>query len=384
MKEYEDIYLELLRAGLWNRPARMGCAIPWQPVIALAHRQSTCGPVYQAALTLAGDAAVPPRVVPVMQKSLMRTVNAHAAANRSIAHMVKALQEKGIDPILLKGQGIATYYLEPLLRQCGDIDLYVGPAHYEEACQVLDSFRGALSHPDGEEADDPHETEKHYSISLGGGLEVEIHRYTEVLESVKMNAIWQSFSAIGTTTALVPMTFEHVAVMTPNNDFNALYIFHHMWHHIMGMGIGMRQSCDWTMFLHRRAGQLDTTLLWHRLTALKLTRVWQVFGCVAVEHLGLPADEMPFYDPAYARRARRLLRYLLDVGDNRDFKFGRSAQPTKKKAATLRFIFSKTHHLLPIFPRQAVHYFVHSVTAGLGNLLMGHAVAQREKNVNRM
>lgn len=362
MSNNEIIYLELLRAGLWNRPAVIDDAVDWKSVIALARHQSTCGPVFQAAMALEESADLPPKALSAMQTFLLKTVNAHAATNHTIATIAKAFQAEGIDPVLLKGQGVAACYPQPLLRQCGDIDLYVGKKDYEAACRIAEQFRTAGAEAD---ADDTYETDKHFSFSIGGGLEVEIHRYTEVLDEAKKNAVWQSISDTGTTTNLVPMTFEDVTVQTPNDDFNALYIFHHMWHHVIGMGLGLRQLCDWTMFLHSRFGKLDTALLWQRLVEMKLTDVWRVFGCLSVQHLGLPAEEMPFYNPSYNRRAHRLLHYLLTEGDNREFKFGRSSATLRKKAATLRYLFRKYLRMLPIFPGIATRTFLRSMAGGM-------------------
>ena len=367
MTHDEDIYMELLRAGLWDRPAVVSGEADWRKVVALARRQSTCGTVFQAALALEGPSSVSADMLPLMQSFLMKTVNAHAAANHTIARLVKALQSEGIEPVLLKGQGVAACYPQPLLRQCGDIDLYVGRDSYEAACRIVSQFRAA----DPSDVDlangDSHETEKHFSFSMGGGLEVEIHRFTEVLDDVRQDVVWQAISDQGTNTNLVPMTFEDVTVQTPNDDFNALYIFHHMWHHVIGMGMGMRQLCDWTMFLHSRAGHLDTALLWQRLTDMRLTDVWQVFGCMAVDYLGLPADEMPFYHPSYSHRARCLLHYLLSEGDNREFKFGRSENPLRKKTATGCYLVRKCIRLMPVFPRIAIHTFFHSLSSGIGH-----------------
>ena len=211
-------------------------------------------------------------------------------------------------------------------------------------------------------------TDKHTEFDLGGGLSLEIHEYTETLDDAKKNVMYQTFSDEGTTTGLVPIVFNGVSVSTPEDTFNAFYIFHHLWHHTIGLGMGLRQVCDWAVFLRTHAGQLDEERLKHYLNAMNLMDEWQVFGSLVVHCLHLTAEEIPFYSSKNDRRGRRLLHYILNEGDNRDFKFGRSTQRTKKKAATLRYIFSKTRRLLPIFPRQAITYFLSSIWSGVKNL----------------
>jgi hypothetical protein len=57
--------------------------------------------------------------------------------NNALIAVVQELREYGIDPVLLKGQGIAKYYPVPELRQCGDIDIYVGENHFAKTCEVI-------------------------------------------------------------------------------------------------------------------------------------------------------------------------------------------------------------------------------------------------------
>ena len=408
MKRVESIYLTLLRAGLWDTKASVEGDVDWKALMVLAKRQSTTALICHAALQLEGD-VVPAALQPKMQAFLLKTINAHASMNRAIASIVTRLLEQGIESVLLKGQGVASYYPTPLLRQCGDIDLYVDD--YAAAC---DSIRtedggqrtedeGRKTEDDGRKTEDggrktegegrktedggqrtedggrktedggrrtlalsrSEATDKHTEFDLGGGLSLEIHEYTETLDDARQNAAYQTFSDDGTTNDLVPIVFNGVSVMTPEDTFNAFYIFHHLWHHTIGLGMGLRQVCDWAVFLRTHAAQLDTKRLKMYLSELGLMDQWQVYGSLIVQHLGVKADEVPFYDAKKNRRATRLLHYILTEGDNREFKFGRPEQQAKKKAATLRYIFRKTARLLPIFPGQAMGYFIHSIHSGL-------------------
>lgn len=363
-------YLELLRASLWEREAVVVAPVDWPAVVALAQRQSTLCLVAQAALQLDGSLQPPAALQSQLQAQLMKTVNAHASTNRMIARMARALQDEGIRPVLLKGQGMAAYYHQPLLRECGDIDLYVGAASYEQACRIVDEQAAAIT----QKAHDAHEasseeasasfslsTDKHYAVELGKGLSLELHQYTEKLSSPKRDAIYQQISDVGTSQQLVPMTFDGVEVMTPSDDFNAFYVFHHLWHHVIGMGLGQRQLCDWAVFLHTHARKFDVSKLGQWLKEMDLLDIWRVFGCMVVRHLGLPAEEMPFYDERLYRRADKLLAYMLREGNNLDFKYGRSENLLLRKTATFRYIHRKLFHLLPIFPSIAVRTYLHEL-----------------------
>lgn len=371
-------YLELLRASLWEREAVVVAPIDWPAVVALAQRQSTLCLVAHAAFQLDGPLQPPAAWQSQLQAQLMKTVNAHASTNRMIARMARALQNEDIHPVLLKGQGMAAYYHQPLLRQCGDIDLYVGVASYEQACRIVDEQAKAFSHNLQTSvnssavlsAASSHSTDKHYAVELGKGLSLELHQYTEKLSSPKRDAVYQQISDVGTSQQLVPMTFDGVEVMTPSDDFNAFYVFHHLWHHVIGMGLGQRQLCDWAVFLHTHAGKLDVAKLELWLKEMDLLDIWRVFGCMVVRHLGLPAEEMPFYDERLHRRADRLLTYMLREGNNFDFKYGRSENPLLRKTATFRYIHRKLFRLLPIFPAVALRTYRHELVEAARKILV--------------
>lgn len=44
--------------------------------------------------------------------------------NKALELLVQWFTESGVQPVLQKGQGIASLYENPLLRECGDIDFY--------------------------------------------------------------------------------------------------------------------------------------------------------------------------------------------------------------------------------------------------------------------
>lgn len=365
-------YLELLRASLWNREATVASPVDWNAVVATAKQQSTFGLISQAALRLDNSQQPPTAIQQQMQAYLMKTINAHASTNRMIARVCRILQAEGISPVLLKGQGVASYYPLPLLRQCGDIDLYVGVQPFDQACSLLESEAYQIAKEIGGSSAVPsfHDTDKHYSVELGCGLSIELHQYTERLSSPKQDAIYQRISDEGTKDGLIPMSFDGVEVLTPSDTFNSFYIFHHLWHHIIGMGLGQRQLCDWMIFLHTHAGKLDLAKLNEWLLDLQLLDVWQVFGCMIVQHLGLPAEELPFFDENKKSRGDRLLHYMLAEGDNFGFKYGRSDNAVKRKAATFQYIHRKLWRLLPIFPSIAVRTYFYELGEGVRKILV--------------
>ena len=137
-----DSYLHVLRSALWGEP--LSESIPagqLKEVLSIAKAQSTLPLVCQALLLSPGQELSDSQKVS-MQNKLRSTVSLHLRSNHVIALLTAGLRARGIDPVLMKGQGVASYYKTPYLRECGDIDLYVGKARYTEACETVAAMAG--------------------------------------------------------------------------------------------------------------------------------------------------------------------------------------------------------------------------------------------------
>ena len=348
-----EIYLELLRAGLWNRPAVVSGTARFSDIVDHAVHQNTLPLVSRALLDRMGD-KLPPKMHELLQNSVQKCGNSNRTANSVIAYATRELAAEGIGSVLLKGQGIASHYPVPTLRHPGDIDLYA--RDFSRAREVMTRLFGA-------------ETEagtKHVTYHVGGSLDIELHKVTELLRDKRQNAEYQRISDAGTSSDPEPVLLDGHFVNTPETTFNAFYIFHHLWHHFVNMGVGMRQLCDWAMFLHSHKGRIDEERLGRYLEFFRLKDVWQVFGCAAVQALELPAGDVPFYDASKAKRGARLVDFFLVRGDNRALRLGRHGQGRiKHKGGTLRFIHSRLKMMFPIFPGKALLSYVGDVKNGV-------------------
>ncbi len=331
-------YLALLRSSLWGTETQV---LPKdvKGVLQIANRQRT-RPLIITALQKAGynDLKV--------KQFIRNTAAAHLTLNHNIANLVTILRKNGIDSVLLKGQGVAQYYPEPILRECGDIDLFVGTEQYTKACEAIKPLATDSA------IEETSESEKHYDIQINE-VTVEIHRVSEAIANKRQNAYFQSISKRGLSENLVPIDFEGVSVNTPADSYNAFYIFHHIWHHFIYGGIGLRQICDWTMLLHSRVDYLDTSVAEEALNKLNLRTPWQIFASIAVDYLGLPASEMPFYQPGLENRAADILALILKEGNFGHARKELGQRPQKYlsgKFFSLRMFLKRTSNIARIWP----------------------------------
>ena len=303
-----EAYLALLRTALWGgRPSGIAPE-SWDAellaeVLQLSEDQTTRGLIYD--LLLRDGFPLPQETSAQLQQMLYRILNTHRKLDTAVARVTSALQAAGIPSVLLKGQGVARYYPSRLLRECGDIDLYVGPQRLEEAFRTLTPLADrVVDHFEG----------KHKKLWMGEA-EIELHQSTMLPYSRRQARYYKTVEADGLAGELVPMDFGGVSVDTPSDTFNAFYLFYHAWSHFVESGIGLRHLCDWVCLLHTRRADIDRTRLLAILEGMRLLGPWRLFGCIAVHDLGLPEAEFPFYDGSGLRKSRRVLGLILSDGN---------------------------------------------------------------------
>ena len=310
MTSTEEIFGELLKSSLWQASVSR---VPERDEIVgsikLAKTQSVLGVV---ANTILSDASLSGLLTDAEKMNLKHFVISNFSTsqmlNNALIAVVQELREYGIDPVLLKGQGIAKYYHVPELRQCGDIDIYVGENHFAKTCEVI----GTMSSSEDHEGDIP--SLKHFHTRIGKAF-FEIHRYTDVYWPRRLDRIYQKISDEGMKSNLVSLDFSGVPVSTPSVDFNVFFIFNHFWHHFIADGVGLRQICDWVLLLHHNYGKVNLDYLETVLYDMKLMKQWQVFGNIAVDFLGLPPNEMPFYNDKYKVLSEKVLKLIMIEGN---------------------------------------------------------------------
>lgn len=306
----KGLFISLLKSALWGSPVD---GVPSQEELMAAVRHAKA----QSVLGLVADVILADEnLYSVLSDDQRRKLKHFVIGNFSTSQMlnnallnvVEALRQNGVDPVLLKGQGIAKYYPKPELRQCGDIDIYVGQDYFQLTCEVI----GAMSSDKDKEGDIP--STKHYHTRIGKAF-FEIHRYTDVYFPPRLDRIYQRISDDGMSKDLVTLDFAGVPVLTPSIDFNIFFIFNHFWHHFIADGVGLRQICDWVLLLHHNYGKVNLDYLETVLYDMKLMKQWQVFGNIAVDFLGLPPNEMPFYNDKYKVLSEKVLKLIMIEGN---------------------------------------------------------------------
>lgn len=285
-----ELFFELIQVAIGNREklSRVPTAGEWLAIYDEAERQAITG------VMVAGLERLPKEQRP-HQELLLQWIGISEQirqGNLSLTNRCKLLQRKvselGHKSSILKGQGVALYYDEPLrdLRQSGDIDIYVD-------C----GLKAALEIARQLGVDNPRWDYKHLHLDIFEDAEVEMHYHVEVLLNLWKNRklqkwfknhendIWgtskdseySNKSRIGefenkalsntdgtdstdgkANTNLTNSTNYYLnGIITPTVEFNVFYILLHIYRHFLYEGVGMRQIMDYYFVLKNLNDNVD-------------------------------------------------------------------------------------------------------------------------------
>jgi len=361
MSTAEIQYLTLLRAALWNRPASIDEPVDWSAVMQLACHHSTNVLVGSAAIRMEGSNKPSPEMISQMQMDMRGNLIQQLQLKQLLVAAIRLLRQNGIEPVLLKGFGLAMLYPYPNLRQFGDLDIYIGLDKFHEACALLRTLPGGYNW--GEATDLGH----HYNIEFGS-IPMEVHRVSAEVEDDKEAALYAAIECDSLVVYPQRVDFEGVEISIPSKEFVVFYTFFHAWHHFLTSGVGWRQLSDVTMALHAYHGQLDTDKLRRWLTEMHLMKPWQTFGYLWVKDLGLPETEMPFYDARCHRRAHRLRSIIMEEGNfkrKRSFKYNRPQGKLRQKIHAFGCVVIDSCHTAKVFPDVAFRELCTAMKLGI-------------------
>ena len=368
MTKNREIFLSLVRSSLWGTVCADIPSDPdWDEIMTLAVRQTLAVLISDAVQSLPADRKPSSDIISHLFGLSVSNIRTHALINRKLAETVGVMKQNGIRTVLFKGQGLAQNYLNPLLRQCGDIDLYVGDAQYKRSYEVaVEAF--------GSHADDS-ESIKHYHLN-NGGVTVELHRIAESLPGRAVNRRFQEWSLKHLHgDRLRKVTIDGAEVLLPPFDFDPVYVMNHAWHHFMNGGIGLRQVCDWTLYLHHYHQHINPAELEQTLRSFRILKAWHLFAGIAVRHLGLPSEECPLYCDKYSKLSDKVLEMILDEGNfGRNSDWRKSRRPEGYSTGKLHSLKWRTKRFLDglkIDAAASTRYYIAFLQAGISAYIKG-------------
>jgi len=313
-KQTERLFFQLLRAGLWgignDAPTESFDGADWDSICLMAKEQTVAGIIGDGVAAFKSKGLIKEMESETRNFFIRQSFNIekkNEAIDLLLSQKTAELEAKGIRPVVMKGQGTARCYPAPSHRTCGDIDYLLSKVDYDKAVETLK--------PQADRLETEYSTIKHFGMHFGKN-EIELHgtlscgfgkKFDSVLDKMQDRMFAENDFRI--------IDVNGTPVRLPSANFDAVYIFAHFMKHFYQEGLGLRQVCDWTMLLHSAKDSIDRDLLEQRIEGIGMMKEWKAFGSLAVDWLGLPAQEMPFFDPTFSKHVQGIWNLMLLSGN---------------------------------------------------------------------
>ena len=316
-------YLQFLSYSLYpDSQSVPSCVerIDWTSLLQFAEKQSVVGVCWQGVKLMGKLETNRPSEDDVMDwmVEVSKIAKRNRKVNATAFKVVKDFQQKGFDACVLKGQGNALLYPNPLSRTPGDIDIYVHPkAHGEDwandeaavnrvigYCKGLDASSRAVYH--------------HIDIPAVDKVPVEVHYRPTWMNAPAHNRRLQTTLAIllskGNGTKQVTLPEDAGQIVVPGFRFNVIFQLSHILNHLLHEGVGLRQLIDYYYLLRSHESKDDEKAWLNK--ELKDCGLWRISGAVSwmlTVELGLP--ESCLVSSPNERYGKQLMREMIAGGN---------------------------------------------------------------------
>lgn len=278
MKRIDRVLLALLRAGLWEREVDEIELFPlspeeWLKIRESARKQSIDAVVFEGICQLPDELMAPQALLEEWVVEVEQIEKANQRMNEVQASLLGLFHQNNIYPIVMKGQGIAQYYANPMSRVCGDIDLYLDSKdQYQKAINVICELGTSGTFM----ADNSFEFQ-------WKGVVVELH--------MKLIDIYNPFHQKIINKLIQAEGFQDIY---PTPLLNILLQITHILKHHLGHGIGLRQLADLARSYHVLHGQFDKIQCKAVIKQLGLKRWVEVLDAILEHALDVDSENVLF------------------------------------------------------------------------------------------
>lgn len=282
------IFFLLLKAGLWKNANLDKEFFPltnqeWDEIYKISISQTVECIVFDGIQKL--ESHLQP------SKSLLLSwavrVEKHAQRNEMMNEAIEKLlfifNKEGLSPVLLKGQGIAKCYDNPMRRVCGDIDLFFGEkASYDKAFEIINKKDLEISSMPGFSAG-----------YIYKGFEIEHHQRMfdihnpfkeSILAKLNQDEI-NNYTILNLNSSNIKLPSAIETIVQANS---------HILKHLLSYGIGIRQLCDSARIYAHYRNELVNKDLKRIYSKLGIRKWVDVLHVILVKYLGMDKENVPY------------------------------------------------------------------------------------------
>ena len=232
--------LILISLGKRDRFSRRLTDADWASLYTEAQRQALVGVLLTGVEKVVAIGEDKPKFLMQWIVKVMALEKRNQLLNLRCKEIIEIFNALGLRSCVLKGQGVALLYPNPLRRQCGDIDLWVEGKRDEIHKTLKAKWKVG-------------ETVIHHAdVEIFKDTPTEIHFIPSFTYSPFLYRRYKSFFKKWGN-AQFANYHKDVDFSYPTNVFNAVYSLMHIFHHVLHEGIGLRQLLDYYYILRSLA-----------------------------------------------------------------------------------------------------------------------------------
>lgn len=311
------LFFELLQIAIGHRIALSYApsAEQWRELYRMAVQQTLVGITFCAVEQLPLEQRPPKQLLLQWFMMTERIKQNNRLLNLRAVEAVTYFRKEGFESCILKGQGVAAYYPNPLLRTSGDIDIWLGGNRkcIYDLARTKVGMQGVTYH--------------HIHYPMFEDVEVEVHITPTYLSSFWLNRRLQYYFK----ETFVEQSKFHVELSEgvgniphPTVEFDLLFLLLHMYKHLTGQGIGLRQMLDYYYVLQQPVSDEVRARVVQRIGGCKMMRFARATMYVMREVFGLE-EEYLLVKPD-EKAGRFLLNEIMQAGN-----FGKYDSRLKRK-----------------------------------------------------
>lgn len=247
MTREKELFLAALKAAMRNEYVHWDMEISseeWDAILHLAEAHRVLPMVFQAVYACPAAARVDRALTALYRQKAMQMVVVQTRKTAEFLPLLRALQDAGAEPLVVKGIVCRKLYPNPDHRLSSDEDVWIPPEKMEVCHRVMTEYGLRTPDPDAEDYELPY-------TSTRGSLYVEIHKSLFPPEHEAYGDLNRFFTNTRARSG------ELRGVPTMDCTDHMLYLVCHAFKHFLHSGFGIRQVCDMIFFANAYGDRID-------------------------------------------------------------------------------------------------------------------------------
>lgn len=282
------LFLEALRAYFktekidWDFEISMDT---WKELFALAEQQKVQPLIFEAVYDCPAIRSMDVEFLNAMKRRGMSVMLLQVQRTMQSLNLYRYLQERNLQPVVVKGIVCRELYPNPDLRMSADEDFFVEASAFEAYVEALQEY-GLQPTTSVEDSEQPDELG---FLGKNGLCYVELHKELFSKASDAYGHLNEYFSDC--FESAVPFEVQGTTIYTMEPQMHLFYLICHALKHFLHSGFGIRQVCDISLFANAYGGEIDWQRFLEQCREIHAEKFTAALFQIAEKYLGFDKEK---------------------------------------------------------------------------------------------